>query len=87
MPDFDLGWMRDGDLFIAEIKSTTKHNETKQLRLALGQVLDYADQLVQSGWQVRAVIAVEHEPDMRWVDLCLCHDVTLVWPARYWMLK
>jgi hypothetical protein len=32
------------------------------------------------------VIAVEHEPDMRWVDLCLCHDVTLVWPARYWML-
>jgi hypothetical protein len=83
-PAYDLAWQKGGTLFVAEIKSLTMRNESKQLRLALGQVLDYADQLVRQGHNVRAVIAAEIEPgERRWVELCLSLGVTLVWPGRF----
>jgi hypothetical protein len=83
-PNYDLAWEHDGVRFVAEVKSLTQVNQSKQLRLALGQVLDYADQLAAGGRSVRPVIAVEVEPsDWRWVDLCLRHGVTLVWPGRF----
>jgi hypothetical protein len=37
--DFDLAWEREGRLYVAEVKSLNDRNETKQLRLGLGQVL------------------------------------------------
>src|SRR5262249_1025695 len=61
-PDFDLAWESQANVFVAEIKSTTDANETKQLRLGLAQVLDYADRLSQYGKPVRAVMVVERKP-------------------------
>ncbi len=78
-PAYDLAWQKGGPLFVAEVKSLTARNESKQLRLALGQVLDYADQLVRRGHDVRRVIAAEVEPaERRWVELCLSLGVTIV---------
>ena len=80
-PDFDLGWIRKGVWFVVEVKSLTTSNEARQLRLALGQVLDYEDRLLRRHDSVKAVIATE-EPvnDRRWVALCERHGVLLVWP-------
>jgi hypothetical protein len=83
-PDFDLGWVYRGTWFVAEVKSLTLANETKQLRLALGQVLDYQDILSRRHTNVRAVIAVETPiRDRRWVALCEGHGVILVWPETF----
>lgn len=81
-PDFDLAWRIDESLFIAEIKTTTPSNEARQLRLGLGQVLDYADTAASNGVGVVPVLAVEHRPsDFRWVGLCERHGVRLVWAS------
>ena len=81
-PDFDLGWKSGGTWFVAEVKSLTAQNEARQLRLGLGQVLDYQDALLKRYARVRAVLAVERQPgDPRWVALCERHDVILVWPG------
>lgn len=82
-PDYDLAWEADGQLWVAEVKSMTKANASKQLRLAIGQVLDYADRLESAGRKVRPVIASELEPDNRWIELCIRHGITLVWPERF----
>jgi hypothetical protein len=99
-PPFDIAW-RDhnaaGTAFICEVKSLTSENETGQLRLAIGQVLDYVhtlDSLRKAGslplhWQgvlaVRAVVAVECPPaeGARWTMLCDEHGITLTWPEKY----
>lgn len=44
-PHFDIAWTAHGMLWIGEVKSLTGANEERQLRLALGQVLRYADLL------------------------------------------
>ena len=82
-PVFDLLLVRDGNerAVVVEAKSTTKANEEKQLRLALGQVLRYRQLLCRSGAEVVAMIALEQAPtDSRWLDLCRDVDVVLVWP-------
>jgi hypothetical protein len=83
-PDFDIAWIESGTLVLAEIKSVTAGNEVKQLRLGLGQLLDYVDQARRSGRTVRGLLAIETNPsDSRWGDLCQEHGVTLVWPPEY----
>lgn len=83
-PDFDLAWTSGSWWYVAEIKSLLGTNEAKQLRLGLGQVLDYQDQLMTRHSQVRAVLAVERRPaDDRWLHLCERHEVTLVWPETF----
>src|SRR5581483_8097476 len=83
-PDFDLAW-RDGQaLVVAEIKSITAGNEIRQLRLGLGQLLDYLDVAKRATSDTRGVLAVEAEPaDKRWIKLCEDHGVTLVWPSIF----
>ena len=79
--DFDLGWEHGGVRHVAEVKSLTKVNEEKQLRLGLGQVLRYRQTMAQSGKIVVAVLAVEREPaDPSWTALCEELSVKLVWP-------
>ena len=71
-PAFDIAWRDDdteGAAFICEVKSLTDENETGQVRLAIGQVLDYVhalDSLREAGtlpphWEgvhaVRGVVA------------------------------
>ena len=83
-PNYDVAW-DDGDaITVAEVKSLTAANEVKQLRLGLGQLLDYQSQLGAKGREVRAVLAVERKPvDPRWIRLCRRHGVTLAWPETF----
>ena len=59
-------------------------NSTRQLRLGLGQVLDYQDSMLVSHPAVRAALALSAPPDdRRWIDLCLRNGVVLLWPATF----
>jgi hypothetical protein len=83
-PDFDLAWIRRGTAFVAEVKSLTETNEDRQLRLGLGQVLDYQALMADRYAGVRAVLAVERPPgDARWLRLCERHRALLVWPDTF----
>jgi hypothetical protein len=83
-PDFDLAWVRSGVSFVAEVKSLTDGNEDRQLRLGLGQVLDYQELMAAFRPGVRAVLALERQPrDGRWLALCERHRVILVWPDTF----
>ena len=83
-PDFDVAWRLGEQMTVAEVKSLSGTNEAKQLRLGLGQVLDYQDILSSEGDRPRAVLAVEREPtNRRWVQLCDRHGVRLAWPMTF----
>ncbi|TNF37527.1 MAG: EVE domain-containing protein [Deltaproteobacteria bacterium] len=83
-PEFDLAWEWQGTLYVAEVKSTTPTNEEKQLRLGLGQVLRYRQQLRMSEKTVVAVLVPEHEPqDADWQSLCADLDMILAWPGAF----
>ncbi len=98
-PAFDIAWRDDagGVAFICEVKSLTNENETGQVRLAIGQVLDYVhalDSLREAGtlpphWEgvhaVRGVVALERRParDTHWAGLCERHGIILTWPEEY----
>jgi hypothetical protein len=83
-PDYDVAWLADEVLFVAEVKSLTRVNEVRQLRLGLGQVLHYRHLLATTGRAVRAVLAVEREPsDDAWKELCTSVGVQLVWPSVF----
>jgi hypothetical protein len=79
-PNFDLAWQAGGTVFVAEVKSITNDNEEEQLRLGLGQVLRYRQQLIKAGHQhVTAVLVPEREPrDQSWADLCRELQVVLL---------
>jgi hypothetical protein len=80
-PEFDLAWISDGTVYVAEVKSLTARNEEKQLRLGLGQVLRYRSVLRRRHPGVRAVLVAEREPkDSSWKELCAELDVVLVTP-------
>jgi len=82
---FDLAWADTHELWVAEVKSLTAQNQAVQMRLGLGQVLEY-------GWRlrhrhdrpVRTVLAVESRPDdANWVNICGDAGVLLVWPPDF----
>ena len=80
-PRFDVGWWADNVFWVAEVKSFGVENEAHQIRLGLGQVLDYVHQLAGFGLAIRAALVVEEEPaGGRWADLCASHGVVLTWP-------
>jgi hypothetical protein len=81
--DYDLAWERAGMVYVAEVKSVTNRNERLQLRLGLGQVLEYAHRLRSDGWNVQPVLAVEREPsDAIWEQVCEGQGVRLIWPEN-----
>ncbi|MEA3203088.1 MAG: hypothetical protein QOI63_758 [Thermoplasmata archaeon] len=80
-PGFDLAWEVRGHVYASEVKSLTPLNEERQLRLGLGQVLRYRQQLARPGRKVTAVLAVERKPtDPAWQALCQELGVILLWP-------
>lgn len=83
-PNFDLLWIEpDGTVVVVEVKSLTTDNEIGQIRLGIGQVLDYAHQLRGLGRTVKPVLAVEKKPESdRWDSLCESLGVELVWGER-----
>jgi hypothetical protein len=84
MPDFDLAWLQDGQRVVVEVKSLTVENETSQLRMGLGQVLQYRHALKVFG-EVRAVPALERRPiDPTWESrLCGELGVVLTWAPDF----
>jgi hypothetical protein len=83
-PQYDLGWTTDdGLIWIAEVKSLTRKNEERQLRLGLGQLLRYRNLLSRPQAPAQAVLMIEREPtDASWLTLCAALDVLLTWPAN-----
>ena len=84
-PKFDVAWQRGDTVFVAEVKSLTKDNEVRQLRLGLGQVLSYKHLLKWPGVKtVKPVLAVERQPTEKyWEALCNEHGVILTWPEEF----
>lgn len=83
-PQYDLAWLDDGEVFVAEVKSLTAANEERQLRLGLGQVLRYRHVLSLQGDKVTGVLATEREPlDETWHGLCKALGIHLVWPPFF----
>lgn len=81
-PSFDLGWRTSqGTLVVCEVKSLTDANESRQLRMGVGQLLDYHNALSTREDSVRAVLWLERPPsDPRWIQLCDRVSILLAWP-------
>ncbi|GAA3635713.1 hypothetical protein [Microlunatus ginsengisoli] len=80
-PAFDVAWTQGARMTVCEVKSITDGNQTGQLRLGLGQVLDYAHTLRRRGSQVHPVLFIERAPaGDHWSTLCKELGVVLAWP-------
>ena len=82
-PQFDLAWEQQDGIVVVEVKSLSELTETHQLRLGIGQVIEYRWNLAgMRSVPVRAVLFVEHEPsNSQWSQLCRDEQITLAWPA------
>ncbi|MFG2452658.1 hypothetical protein ACGFSG_25055 [Streptomyces sp. NPDC048512] len=85
-PEFDAGWSRGADVFVAEVKSLTGAREDQQIRLGIGQVLDYTHQLrsAHRGRRIHPVLVLEKRPsDGRWVALARGVGIRLTWAPGF----
>ncbi|MFI9263390.1 hypothetical protein ACIG5C_03310 [Streptomyces werraensis] len=86
-PRFDAGWTVGKDIFVAEVKSLTGTSQDQQIRLGIGQVLDYAHQLrtrTGGGSSIRPVLVLEKKPaDDRWSSLAQAVGIRLTWAPRF----
>jgi len=66
---------------LAEIKTLSNTSgEAKQIRLGIGQLLDYQHRLALAGADVEAALVLDREPaDSHWTDLCAEHGIRLSW--------
>jgi hypothetical protein len=80
-PRFDAGWTRRGRVYVAEVKSLRGAREDQQIRLGLGQLLDYVYRISR---RVTPVLVLERQPaDARWGGLCTAHGVQLTWAPNF----
>lgn len=85
-PRFDAGWSRGEDVFIAEVKSLTGAIEDQQIRLGIGQILDYVHQLksARTFGRIRPVLVLEKRPtDLRWSSLAEANSILLTWAPEF----
>jgi len=77
--NYDLEWTVNGQQYVAEVKSLRDQNELSQIRLGIGEVLDFSYQL---GGAI-PVLVVEQEPVRvdRWMEVCRGAGIRLVWPG------
>jgi hypothetical protein len=78
----DLAWDCAAGRVVAEVKTLGETSEDTQLRLGLGQVLQYRwqeDQDRRTDATI-AVLIVSREPCGPWVDVCNAAGIRLVWP-------
>ena len=84
--NLDAAWTMPGSptVFVAEVKGITKANEVGQLRLGLGQIIDFAVEVANSsGRPVHPILFVSTEPTTpRWDEKCGQGGVELAWPDR-----
>lgn len=81
-PQFDLAYDEDDRITVIEVKSLPRSYRDTQLRLGLGQVLEYALRLSPIVESVRPVLLVERRPPAIWAEICLSGGVLLAWPGR-----
>jgi hypothetical protein len=81
-PQYDLAWVANDVLYVCEVKSLTQDNEERQLRMAIGQIIRYRQQLTARGHEpCFAVVCTERQPiDLSWDKLCENEGIILVWP-------
>ena len=80
-PRFDVGWRNSEYFLVAEVKSLGMGNERGQVRLGLGQVLDYRKQLRDKGVNAIAVLVVSRKPvSDHWGALARELGVLFSWP-------
>lgn len=78
-PEYDLAFMASDALWVVEVKSTTPQTIERQLRLGLGQVLRYSEQLRGLDCEVSSVLAFQGDlPDDSWDELLRRLDVAPV---------
>ena len=73
---------------MCEVKSVEGSNDNDQLRLGLGQIIDYLDQLRDYEPGVSGLLWTSREPcgAERWQRICGEHGVTLGWPGQEHLL-
>lgn len=84
--NFDLAWeITNESIGIAEVKSITDTNEASQIRLGLGQVLDYGHRMKARGFTPHLFLVLERPPrnENHWKQLCSTHSVTLTWAPSF----
>jgi hypothetical protein len=84
-PFFDVAWRIGDRLYVCEVKSTS-NNEAHQLRLGLGQIIQYRHLLASVGGRVdvQGCLLIENQPaDAHWMDICRAERIVLFWPARW----
>lgn len=81
-PLFDAAWHHNGRMYLAEVKSLTGAHQDQQIRLGVGQVLDYTHQM-----QHRTpcpVLVLEKEPDDgRWLSMAEAVGIVLTWAPDF----
>jgi hypothetical protein len=83
-PRFDAGWSRGRTVYVAEVKSLRGAREDQQLRLGLGQLLDYLYGISGRAGRIMPVLVLERLPaDDRWSGLCAAHGVQLTWAPDF----
>jgi hypothetical protein len=85
-PNYDLSWDATSATWIIEAKSLTLANQTHQLRLGLGQLLEFlyvSSTLPPAGRSYRGALVVEDEPTeaAKWIAVCATVGVELGWPG------
>jgi hypothetical protein len=84
-PSVDLSWIAfDGRLTVCEVKSVNGSNDTEQLRLGLGQIIDYLDQLAGHERGVSGLLWMSRRPTAadRWQRPYARYGVILGWPGQ-----
>ena len=78
---YDVAWSHKGRVSVVEVKTINRRNEAQQVRLAIGQVLDYRLRLEEMGTtRVRPVVALSTSPSgPHWRSLCERAGVELTW--------
>lgn len=81
-PQFDVAWREpSGALTVVEVKSLPEGGATQQIRLGIGQLIEYRSRLANE--VVRAVLAVEHRPSSsHLLTSCESVGIIIVWPGR-----
>jgi hypothetical protein len=82
-PFFDVAWKVHDRMVICEVKTVRLHQD-QQLRLGLGQILDYVDQVRRGNDStigvVGAVLASGEPNEPRWVDVFRAAGIVLFSP-------
>ncbi|WP_162529344.1 hypothetical protein [Segeticoccus rhizosphaerae] len=92
LPRVDIAWISHaeaGVLCVAEVKSLTGRRQDQQLRLGIGQVLDYAhtlrENLPADVTEIRPILVLERRPDdhLRWGSVASSAGIALTWAPNF----